>query len=395
MRIKLSPAFVANAKCEPGKDRSFYWDESLPQFGLQVTDTGARSFVCQYRQGRQSRRMKISAALRLSEARKEAHAILGKVAKGGDPLAERRQKEAAATNTLQSVCESYFAREGKKLRTVGERQTQLKRLVYPRLGSRQIDDVKRSDLVRLLDKVEDENGPVMADRTLAYLRRVFSWHAARSDEFRSPVTRGMARTKPKERARSRVLSDDELRAVWKATGDMQKAFGPLVRFILLTATRLREAAHTQRSELDGGLWVIPASRYKGNHDHVVPMSKAAKAVIDALPVVDGSKWIFSHDGKRPVGGFSKFKARLEKASGTSGWTLHDLRRTARSLMSRAGVPTDHAERALGHVINGVRGTYDRHEYLAEKKAAFEAVAEQIRRIISPPGDNVVELRGAQ
>jgi integrase len=141
--------------------------------------------------------------------------------------------------------------------------------------------------------------------------------------------------------------------------------------------------------------VIPASRYKGNHDHVVPMSKAAKAVIDALPVVDGSKWIFSHDGKRPVGGFSKFKARLEKASGTSGWTLHDLRRTARSLMSRAGVPADHAERALGHVINGVRGTYDRHEYLAEKRAAFEAVAEQIRRIISPPGDNVVELRGAQ
>src|SRR5262249_44208574 len=116
MRIKLTPAFIAGATAEEGKERSIFWDADLSGFGLMVTSTGAKSFVCQYRNGkRQSRRMTISADLKLGEARKRARGIFGQVAKDGDPLAERRQKKAAATNTLQSVCESYFAREGKKL----------------------------------------------------------------------------------------------------------------------------------------------------------------------------------------------------------------------------------------------------------------------------------------
>ena len=142
MRIKLTPAFVASAKTEPSKERSIYWDADLAGFGLMVTANGAKSFVVQYRNDtRQSRRMTISADLKLGEARKEAKAIMGRVAKSYDQLAERRQNAAAATNTLQSVCESYFAREGRKLRTVSERQKQLQRLVYPRFGSRQIEEV--------------------------------------------------------------------------------------------------------------------------------------------------------------------------------------------------------------------------------------------------------------
>jgi hypothetical protein len=127
-----------------------------------------------------------------------------RVAKDHDPLAERRRAEAAAENSLRSICESYFAREGKKLRRIGERQQTLARLVYPKLGARQIEDIRRSDITRLLDRIEDENGPVMADRTLAYLRRVFTWHATRCDDFRIPMTRGMARTTPAERARDRI-----------------------------------------------------------------------------------------------------------------------------------------------------------------------------------------------
>ena len=87
------------------------------------------------------------------------------------------------------------------------------RLVYPVMGARPIEDIRRSDIVRLLDRIEDNNGPVMADLTLAYIRRVMNWHASRSDEFRSPIVRGMARTSGKERARARILTDDELRAV--------------------------------------------------------------------------------------------------------------------------------------------------------------------------------------
>jgi integrase len=390
MRRKLSPAFVASAKAESGAERSIYWDDDLPGFGLQVTASGHKSFVCQYRAGKQSRRLAIKATLKLGEARKEARAILGRVAKGHDPLAERRKEQGEASNTLRAVADSYFAREGKKLRTVRDRQATLARLVYPKLGARQIGDIKRSEIVRLLDHIEDDRGPVMADRTLAYLRRVFTWHAGRSDDFRSPIVRGMARTKPTERAGDRVLSDDEIKAVWAATGDMNNAFGPLVRFILLTAARRNEAAHMRRSELTGDTWTVLAVRNKSKRDHVVPLSKAAQAILAALPVVGDGKFVFSHDGKRPVGGFSKFKAKLEKISGVTGWGLHDLRRTARSLMSRAGVSSDIAERCLGHVIGGVRGVYDRHEYLEEKRIAFEALAAQIERILI----NVVPLRAA-
>jgi integrase len=233
----------------------------------------------------------------------------------------------------------------------------------------------------------------MADHVLAYLRKALNWHAARSDDYRSPLTRGMARQNGKDRARSRILSDDELRAVWKAANAMKNAFGPLTKFLLLTATRRDEAAKMRHSELDRDTWTIPAARYKNGHDHVVPLSGAAQAIIDDLPTVNGSDLVFTHDGKRPVGGFSKFKARLDRDSGVTGWRLHDLRRTARSVMSRAGVPTDHAERALGHVINGVRGVYDRHEYLSEKRHAFEALAAQIERIVNPQ-KNVVPLRAA-
>ncbi|MGA8699441.1 MAG: integrase arm-type DNA-binding domain-containing protein [Xanthobacteraceae bacterium] len=385
MRIKLTPSFVSGAEAQPNDERTIYWDADLPGFGLCVTRNGAKSFVCQYRAGKRSRRLAIRATLRLSEARREAKAVLGRVAKGGDPLTERRKVEGAAVNTLQSICEIYFKREGKKLRTIAERQKTLRRLVYPVLGSKQVDDVRRSDITRLLDRIEDCNGAVMADHTLAYLRRVLNWHATRSDEFRTPITRGMARTKPAERTRDRILTDDEIRAIWAATGEMRNAFGPLVRFTLLTATRRDEAAEMPRSELVGDIWTIPAERAKGKHDVVVPLSKVAQAILNALPVIGDGKLVFTHDGRRPVGGFSKFKARLDQQSGTAGWRLHDLRRTARSLMSRAGVSADIAERCLGHVIGGVRGVYDRHEYLAEKRQAFEALAAQVDTIIAKSG----------
>ena len=142
--------------------------------------------------------------------------------------------EAQAENTLQSICEEYLRREGKQLRTSGRTEADLKRLIYPRLGARQIHTILRSDIVRQLDRIEDEHGPVMADRVLADVRKIMNWHAARSDDFRSPIVRGMARTKPAKRARERILDDNELRAIWKAAKASTGVFGYLVRVILLT-----------------------------------------------------------------------------------------------------------------------------------------------------------------
>jgi integrase len=345
--------------------------------------------------------MHLKAGLTLTAARREAKAILGTVARGGDPLTARRKAERARSDTLKAIVDEYLAREGGRLRTIAERRRSLHRHVLPKLGDRRIGDISRTDIARLLDRIADKSGAPMADHVLAYLRRVMTWHASRTDDFRSPIRRGMARTRPGQRRRQRVLSDDELRAVWRAAGASQSAFGYLVQFLLLTATRRTEAAAMRRSEVIGDEWIIPQERYKTGLELVIPPSSAAQALLADVPRIGTTGFAFTTDGKRPIGGFSKFKRKFDakvlaelRAANPDAelprWTLHDLRRTARSLMSRAGVPSDHAERCLGHVLPGIRGTYDRHEYLKEKRHAFETLAALINRIVNPV-DNVVVL----
>src|SRR5207244_6212805 len=142
-----------------------------------------------------------------------------------------------------------FPDNGSKLRSARHRVRIVERLVYPKLGEVPIAEIRRSDLIRLLDKIAEENGEVMSDHVLAIVRKVMNWHASRSDEFRSPIVPGMARTKPSERARDRVLSDDELRAVWRAAEAQRGQWGALLRFLLLTATRRNEARGMSRAEL--------------------------------------------------------------------------------------------------------------------------------------------------
>jgi integrase len=398
MRVKLTPGFIEKASLPTKGDRVFYWDSELRGFGLVVTIAGHKSFVVQYRVGSRSRRMHLKggqSALNVSVARKEAKAFLGSVAKGGDPLAERRKSDRAKSDTFEAICREYLEREKKQgtLRSLSRRGATLERLVYPTLGNRQIGDIRRSDIVRLLDRIEDDQGPSMCNQTLAFIRRIMNWHEARNDDFRSPITRGMSRGKTPER--ERILKDDEIRALWKAADNLNTPFARMLQFILLTGTRRNESAHMRRSEIDGDVWTIPAERYKTKHDHVVFLTPAARAIIGELPVIgrpDG--FVFTANGERPISALAAYKMSFDEACGFKGWTIHDLRRTARTLMSRAGVDKDHAERALGHVIGDIRGVYDRHTYEAEKRRAFEALAAQIERILNPPAENVVPMRSS-
>src|SRR5262249_11945993 len=144
------------------------------------------------------------------------------------------------------------------------------------------------------------------------------------------------------------------------------------------------------SEVSGTEWIIPQARYKTGLELLIPLSPAAQAILDKTPRI-GGRFGFTYNGKRPLSGLSNLKRAFDAQCGVTGWTLHDLRRTARSLMSRAGVPSDHAERCLGHVMGGIRGTYDRHEYADEKRRAFEALASLLGRILDPKA-NVTPLR---
>jgi integrase len=326
---------------------------------------------------------------------------------GGAWLNGENKSEQAAPGLLDIFMDRYVRKEA-KLRSADLIEATLVRLVYPEIGKLGIYDIRRSHVVAMLDEIADDSGPVMADRTLAYVRKAFNWWATRDDDFVPPIVKGMARTKTKKRARTRVLADDEIRDVWAGLGTIKDpaCYPAYVKTLLLTATRRNESARMSTTELDGDVWTIEGVRYKTGLDHVVPLSAAARKLIVGVPapkVRRNASFIFSTtDGEVPFSGFSKAKVDLDKAIADiredegrdpmAHWVLHDLRRTARSLMSRAKVPTDHAERALGHVIGGVRETYDRYEYLDEKRTAFEALAAMVDVILNPPQDNVVMLR---
>ena len=259
--------------------------------------------------------------------------------------------------------------------------------------AKSIYDLQRSDIKTMLAEIAKENGPVMSDRVLAYVRKGFNWYMIEDDGFKSPIVRGMGRTKPKHRARKRTLADEEIRDVWAAleTADVPLCYPPFLTSLLLNATRRNESSMMRSSEVDGDTWIIPGERYKTKLDHVIPLTEQAKGLIGGKPQgFRGNSWfVFSTtNGVRPFSGFSKAKkaldleiSKIRRRDGRAEmprWTLHDLRRTGRTLMSRAKVPTDHAERVLGHVIGGVRETYDRYEYLDEKREALTMLAALVR-----------------
>jgi integrase len=352
------------------------WDALVPGLAVRVTNTGAKTFVLVSRfpnsRNPTARALGKVGALTLADARDKAREWYKLIAVGIDPADATKNGDG----TFRAICEDYLRRDATKLRTVDVVRATLTRLVYPSLGPQPITSIRRSDIVRLLDRISDERGPIMANRTLAHIGRVMNWHAARSDDFRSPIVRGMARA---ETARDRVLTDDELRAVWTAPTS-EPVFSAYIRFLLLTGARKSEVSEMRWTELAEGVWTLPASRNKTGQELVRPLSNAAQGIIGSLPPL--GEWVFTRTGNAPLSSFSRLKADLDGVSGTSDWTIHDLRRTSRSLMSRAGVPADHAERCLGHVIGGVRGTYDRHTFKAEMSAAYEKLSALISDIVA-------------
>ena len=264
MSNALTAIRVEKLKAKPGR----YEVPDGAQRGLYVVvfPSGKKSFIVRYRFGGIKRKLTLG-GVSLAAARKAAANALFDVHEGHDPAqakkAARAKASETAADTVKALCENYLKREGAKLRTVADRKADLERLIYPVIGHVPVANLRRGDVVKLLDKIEDQNGACTADLQLAYLRRIFNWAAARSDEFRSPLVRGMGRYNSKERARSRTLTDDEVRALWEATEPNSKALRPfhaLVRFLLLTGARRNEATLLPWSEIKGGVWELPASQ---------------------------------------------------------------------------------------------------------------------------------------
>jgi integrase len=376
-------------------------------FGVRVTARGARSFIMDYRHKGRQRRYTIgrwpdwSALLAVREARN----LRQRIDRGENPLVDRAPSVAAKTvdDVLDEFVSRYVRNSERPLRRGGEYERAFDRLVRPTIGKVAIYDLRRSHVAKMVDKIEDMSGPVMADRTRSYFRKALAWYAERDDLFNlnAAIVRVAPRASIKERARTRVLSDYELRTIWHAL-DRAGTFGALLKTLLLTAQRKDEVTRMTRQEIGpDGTWTIPAERYKTKRPNHVPLSKEALAIVAGQPKIGDRDFVFASSAGTPFSAFGKRKVAFDEAVQAArdknadqpaqpipNWRLHDLRRTAKTLMQRAGVRPDISERVLGHVIAGVEGTYDRYAYASEKRDALERLAAILERIVNPLSANV-------
>jgi integrase len=350
---------------------------------IRIPPEGPNVFVCEARDPyRKQIWVTIGSAdkLGIEQARGEAREIIARIKKGLPP----REPPPVKPDTFEAVAQVWLKRHvlKKELRTTDQIERLLRRYVLPHWGDRPFNSIRRGDIAKLCDYLEDNHGSRQSDIVLSILRGISFWYAGRNDDYVPPFIRGMRRHKVG--ARSRVLDDDEIRRIWKAAEAEQGSFGSLVKLLLLTAQRRAVVAGMKWDDIDAdGTWTIrlESSREKGNIERV-RLPAMALAIIRKQPRLARNEHILpSPNSAASMGGFSRAKRRLDARSGVSGWTLHDLRRTARSLMSRANVDRDHAERVLGHAIRGVEGVYDHFGYEPQKSAALAKLASLIGEII--------------
>jgi integrase len=388
-RKSLSDIGVANLK--PRAQRYAFPDPEMRGHYVRVTPSGSKTFAVVTRDphGKQVwASIGPADILKVEEARERGRRALQRIRDGLPPFEDVQTKPA----TFEEVATSWMKRhvEAKKLRSVAEIERCLNVYVLPGWKDRGFVSIRRGDVTTLLDKIEDDRGPRQADVVLGILRGIANWYAARHDDYVSPFTRGMRR-QPQTR-RDRVLSDHELGAVWRQA-EKAGTFGAMIRVALLTAQRREKIATMRWADLAGDVWTIPVSAREKGVGGALKLSAAAMAVIKERPRMVSSPFVFAGRGDNAFNGFSKSKATFDDAlpklrapDGTetpiANWTLHDLRRTARSLMSRAGVRPDIAERVLGHAIVGVEGVYDRHRYDDEKADALAKLADTIAKIVN-------------
>jgi integrase len=395
-----------------GMSRREIPDGLLTGLYLVVQPSGAKSWAIRYRCGGKPRKMTLGpvapkldgreptpilgAPLTLAGARTVAREQLQIVAAGRDPATEhiatkRAARDPAAADrdlfgTLAKTFIKRYARPKNKswretARLLGLRPDDDGDLVTiegglanpNRWGKRKVQDISRREIIDLLDGIVDRGAPVAANATLAALRKMFNWAVERGTIDTSPA----AGVKPPSsvKSRDRVLSDDELSAVWRTAKATPYPFGPAIRLLILTCARREEINALRRSEIYGDTIRLAGNRTKNGEPHGVPLSTEALCILDTLPRIGKNGLTFTTTGETPVSGWAKAKRILDDASGVHDWRMHDLRRTAATGLQRLGFRLEVIESALGHIGGsraGIVGIYQRHSFEPEKREALEA-----------------------
>lgn len=389
----------------PATDRREIPDDYMAGLYLVIQPSGARSWAVRYRHQGVSRKHTLGSypAIDLKAARGLAGKALRAVAEGRDPGREKILARSAKADSVEHIVEEFLERHVRRStrpRTAQEYERLLRQHVLPHWRGRMVHEITRRDVLNALDRVVDRGAPIVANRVLAVVRKFFNWCVARDIIVTSPCVGVKAPTV--ERSRDRVLSDEELRLVWKAADKAGYPFGPLVQMLTLTGQRRDEVAKMQWTEIDFGkrLWTLPRERVKADRLHEVPLNEIAFDILNAAPRHADSPFVFTVNGAVAVSGYSKAKHRLDALlpADMQPWRLHDLRRTFASGMARLGIPVHVTEAILNHrsgKISGITAVYHRYDYQTEKIQALEAWGQHVDSLVNGKTHKVLPLRRAR
>ncbi len=456
-RLALTDRFITSPKRVPESGRADYFDAVVPGLALRVTSNGHRSFVLVARypanpKNPTRRAIGTYGAVSLDRARQTARSWLEMIGKGVDPKIEEEAQKAkiarANASLFSHVADEFLSRYVKgasycelERRAAVLQQTDpkltpsaalrsvmadpanaalvqrskreglahkqvadaiIQREFITKWGRRPITDIRPEECAAAIREIVGRGTPSQAHSSFEWLRRLFNWTVG-TNEFgmtASPV----ASLRPtdligKKEARDRVLTDDEIRAVWGACDGMQYPYGPLIRLLILTAQREREVADMRWSEIDfdAAVWTVPPDRAKSGRAHAVPLPPDSMAILRGLPRFTVGDFVFTTtDGATPVNGFSRAKVRIDKLSGVTGWRFHDLRRTARTHFSALPVQDLVRELVIAHARPGLHKVYDQHSYLDEKRECLTLWEQRLRGILAPkPPADVADIEAAR
>lgn len=444
-QITISKRTVDAAKS--GERDQFFWDDEVSGFGLKVTPAGGKVYVYQYRVARPGEAERTAAkrytigkhgSLTPDQARKRAKELALLVSQGIDPRQEELDAIAAEDEAKRLIAEKerlegelaferiaalwldhYENEKDRRPSSVRLAKTVVEVHLKPKLKGKPLPHIGRADLQPVIDAIPiAQRGARRA--VFAYASVLFGWAHKRGDIAENPLA-GMAKPEA-PKARDRVLTDEELIAVWNATEALGDPFAPFFRLLILTGQRRSEVAGINWIELDraSAIWTIPVDRAKNGVAHIVPLAPDAVAELDRLALVsqaktkekepDAQRWpkagfILTTTGRTPISGMTKAKAALDEAvkearkgQSIAHWRIHDLRRTIATGFQRLGVRFEVTEATLNHVSGakgGVAGIYQRHDWKEEKRSALGAWARHVRAIAtSNDAPNVVSLRAA-
>ena len=390
--MKLTNESVAALKLD-GKKDLIVFDDATPGFAFRLrAGAGGKtlcSWVLQYRKAGASRRYKLGpagpGALSAEKARALAKEALAKIWAGQDPSADRAARRDADKLTFAKAVAEFLETKRRRLRpnTFAETSRYLtSKRYFGALHSMPLDTITRQDVAHAIKTIERESGAATAGQARAKLSGFFAEAMQDGLVDTNPVIG--ARKPPANRPRERVLSDQELAAIWSACGDDDH--GRIVRLLVLTACRREEIGGMRWGEFTSGgtSWTLPAARAKNHRPLTLPVLGAMREILDTVPRMVGREHLFGEHSPDGFQSWDLHKKDLDARSGITGWQLRDVRRSVATKMADIGVMPHVIEQILNHLSGhkgGVAGIYNRSSYEREVRAALAQWHDRLRTLV--------------